>query len=1266
MERLSYADFSPLGLARGPVKVRRYYAGGPGPPPLAGGDELQAVNDRYDRGITNLGEWDALRSPKGETVTNRIIAQLVLAAERLAEQDDRVVTVDRTQKTPPLLDVPPEEWLPDLDAPAGLGGALTVLEQCGHDLNAVFETMETGLWRQIQELWQQQPASGVSIFSDYEAYNLLFSSIVPPVEAVSRDVRAAVDGFKHDHPPAPRYEGAPPIPDFPKGECVEDPPPPKPSGDKPPGPPPEPPNWDEELKKARQDALQALDDAWGLDKADALFEDLAKVFKPDTRIGLLKWLDYEYRLMSALERQAAREAQRAQIQGGEVAAKPMSAGLRWRKALGIIVSLAGLGRIQDLELRRALLELGANLHPWGYDVDSWRKILQPHSWLPNWPIYLSATIMWPDVYPADKAYHPAEAGEIGPEDLIPLPGYSPLGVFWWRQVISPSPVKHILRLEDTADFHVTDLLRIYGLFKMHASRERQLIARDWIPDEVFDYIELSLRRFKYWLEDPFSPQESEMTFWSENHQLQFAAGEYLVGQFWPEARFHFAGMTGEQHRQRAAGRLRTWLERRLKFGFSEWNAPGYYNEDVPPLMNLIDFCQDPELRTLALMVADRLVFDLARFTCQGSFGVVAGRAYLEHKTSGWGQSVGDFIEVLFGTRGDIVDTHEPTACSFVTSSYVDLVPEVLIAIGQERRYETIDRSRVSIELDESQDHGIGFDGPDDLVFWWGNGAYFTSQTYDNTETWAKRWHLEKSGPFSILYFLENHWFRLGEAAASGAAAGLFQAGAITLLPFPLNCVAFAVSVPMVLRSVVDFLTAAADLIMEGIEDAWDGVLNAFGVETDDDDAPRLNKPQLMDALRKMNIEFNKGSVLSRACLYTYRGEDAMLSSVIDHHKGEFSFQKNVCQATLGPNVHVWTTKPFGDPNMFPANWRSVLQMVKELPQSVWQNLVGVFGLGESDPLPQTWLLLGALPAPLSNTLRGNFGHNGPNWWTGYGSLPLVWQQENVAVMIYNPTNIQRIMCRPITHAWFPQHACDELRWETVDEGTWVIGRRDRRQPPRTPCPPGKMETRDELRRAGSGYVALFSAQPLHWGNQDDLASEDIEDSEEKKYGGDRPGWLEKELVAEGHSNVWVLVIGDQEKYDSFEDFVKLVKDANVSVTGLGGLGEITCELTMPEKNGKRKFKVGWDSGASLEDEALSTDDWPLFENPYVAGDADGTVGWGNSTYRIVYPPGMTFQKLWLEHDFTGAPQRRMNRMVKDKRLKLGSMPGRSSNVPKPG
>src|SRR6185503_12826851 len=175
-----------------------------------------------------------------------------------------------------------------------------------------------------------------------------------------------------------------------------------------------------------------------------------------------------------------------------------------------------------------------------------------------------------------------------------------------------------------------------------------------VPEDIRLVVERSFQHFKYWIDEPFSNNaDGEMTFWSENHQILFASVEFLAAQYLQQRHPNWIfrdGKTAEQHLAKARPRLLRWLNDRLRFGFNEWNSSSYYNFDIFPLLNLVDFAQDQEVRTRANMVLDLLLFDLARFTQKGNFAATAGRAYPEAKITGWDQSVGDFVQILFGTR----------------------------------------------------------------------------------------------------------------------------------------------------------------------------------------------------------------------------------------------------------------------------------------------------------------------------------------------------------------------------------------------------------------------------------------------------------------------------------------------------------------------------------------------------------------------------------------------------------------------------------------
>lgn len=480
-------------------------------------------------------------------------------------------------------------------------------------------------------------------------------------------------------------------------------------------------------------------------------------------------------------------------------------------------------------------------------------------------------------------------------------------------------LEELYMLQDTADFHANYLLRLvylYGQTPPHLRTSRSAWRRAGHFDRDVNFSAgaegdalRNLLAFKYWLDEPFfadadddaakglrkwrasrdtqksrqakpgavaaNPDDDkykyEMTFWSENHQILFATAEYLAGQLMPETIFrvgnHFrvkdrgktrpSDLLGRQRMDRARPRLLRWLHDRLRFGFSEWNSPGYYDEDFTALFNLADFCLDDEIQTLACMVLDRMLFDLARFSVDGSFGVTAGRAYFEHKNCGYEQAVGDLIEVLFGTRnGLIVDSNSTTAGSLVSSRGYT-VPNVMIAIGQDRPAGMVDRSRASLNLDDAARYGIGYETDADVLFWWSRGAYFVKQVIAGTLDHARRYHLMKTSPFSDV------------------------------LP-KIMAVATVLSNTPSLNPIKDAETVVRDFSGEPF--------------TAQDLAKVADVASVM----------TEGPTLTRANLYTYRSANVMLSSVQNMHAGQISFQVQACQATLSLEATVWTTYPAAD------------------------------------------------------------------------------------------------------------------------------------------------------------------------------------------------------------------------------------------------------------------------------------------------------------------------------------------------------------------
>jgi hypothetical protein len=267
-----------------------------------------------------------------------------------------------------------------------------------------------------------------------------------------------------------------------------------------------------------------------------------------------------------------------------------------------------------------------------------------------------------------------------------------------------------------------------------------------LPRDLAAKITTALKGFKWWVDQP---GKDDMVYWSENHQILFASSEYLAGQLMPNEWFAATGMYGRDHKARGRQRALKWLDEHHKFGMSEWNSPGYYQEDFKALFNLADFADDPMVKKKATMMLDLLIFDLARYTQNGSFGVTSGRCYekvggdgSKWKSDGWRQSVGELIQVLFATRGQHLGT-EACAIYYATSKYE--VPPVLLAIGQDKPDHFVDRSRVSLDFDEGKDWGIGFNGLEDCMFWWSKSAYMAKQNIANTRRVIRQYDVHRLG-----------------------------------------------------------------------------------------------------------------------------------------------------------------------------------------------------------------------------------------------------------------------------------------------------------------------------------------------------------------------------------------------------------------------------------------------------------------------------------------------------------------------------------------
>jgi len=179
--------------------------------------------------------------------------------------------------------------------------------------------------------------------------------------------------------------------------------------------------------------------------------------------------------------------------------------------------------------------------------------------------------------------------------------------------------------KDCSDFDLNKVLRIL-MFDRN---------KPCLPDALRADMKNTVLNFKYWLDEP---GPDDMVWWSENHQILFHTAEMLAGLLYPDEIFTNSGMTGAEHVEHARPLLHRWLDFRGTFGFSEWHSNVYFNEDMPPLVNLVDFADEESIRIKAAMCLDMLTFDMLTNYHNNRFATTHGRTYPDKLTNGLGDS----------------------------------------------------------------------------------------------------------------------------------------------------------------------------------------------------------------------------------------------------------------------------------------------------------------------------------------------------------------------------------------------------------------------------------------------------------------------------------------------------------------------------------------------------------------------------------------------------------------------------------------------------
>jgi hypothetical protein len=293
--------------------------------------------------------------------------------------------------------------------------------------------------------------------------------------------------------------------------------------------------------------------------------------------------------------------------------------------------------------------------------------------------------------------------------------------------------------QDTSDFDMAALLRI-----LYLDNDKHVL-----PAALRQSIETTVLGFKYWL-DETGPDD--LCWWSENHQNLYHSAEILAGQLFPTSIFTNSGMTGQQHVAHGQPLEKRWLDMRGLFGFSEFHSNVYFDEDMPALVNLADFAEDPDIALEAHMALDVLNFDFASNYYNGLYATSHGRTYSDHMLNGLSDSTTEAAHIMLGLCAS-QNPAEFTGTMLATSKKY-WPPPIMEDIANDAKASFENKQTDSVNLVNGPKYGIGYTAVNDVIFWWGTTGYVAPDVIEGTFALVNQYDLWKGYLWSGLTFLK--------------------------------------------------------------------------------------------------------------------------------------------------------------------------------------------------------------------------------------------------------------------------------------------------------------------------------------------------------------------------------------------------------------------------------------------------------------------------------------------------------------------------------
>jgi hypothetical protein len=283
---------------------------------------------------------------------------------------------------------------------------------------------------------------------------------------------------------------------------------------------------------------------------------------------------------------------------------------------------------------------------------------------------------------------------LGGDQSLPIEAYR-------GQALNTTALNSLLdhiRTDGDADFHIVQAVRVLFLTQATHTYDSAIMA--------------SLNSVKFWVNN----RDSFHCYWSENHMCMWTSSDWLLHESY-----------GRSVDTTLRHRLVQYLELKNKYGFYEFNSSVYAPYCLSGLLNLADFAQDQQIKTLATSAAHKLMSEyLIRLTNdKGVFFPTAGRNYHGKYESPYGQNHNNLIWLITG-MGDMPIGASHCGAFLATSQ---------IAIDTVTNSWTPNMDTLlnnGLPLDSSVALNSTQSSVDQVIFNWIGGAYFDPRVVHNS------------------------------------------------------------------------------------------------------------------------------------------------------------------------------------------------------------------------------------------------------------------------------------------------------------------------------------------------------------------------------------------------------------------------------------------------------------------------------------------------------------------------------------------------------